>query len=625
MICSLQAGASFEALAKGAVKFSRAFTVRELRDRWHSLLYDPDVALQASSRMIELELSGFNSSTMFGRLDNAKSAGVAAKRKSSSIRRQYYALRKRLKTEIFDPSDVGLVEISQHSCKENAGVVLDSGSGGENYMLRDCMSGQFGLQDSDFDILHRVYPQQAGDVGSASGVDHPVNVYETQCKNLTNNDHIVTNMREDNFNGLPENIPFTVVHDARGSLDSNIDDKVALNMMQELPNNNHLEAYSDGSALLHAMGLSSQIPPLRKKMEDMSVPAMPVHMNEGNRTQVDEEATQIPDNYQKRGKTSAIDVNLEAQKKDRQSGTCYNLEAVCNTISEGVFSELSNSHLDFPNEDELLFMNVDGKDTLDSTSFENVNSTVISSASASQEGALCNIDPNKLHNIEPTTLVSETCPNIPCSPRGTESKNNVPSLHGDVQHNTLHSEINVASTSMLHSNSQLSEEIVCCLLNVEDREIPCNDDIFLLIHPTSFSPVRKPFTISPIDPSSSAEDKDTEGGVSLWERVKDPALLPEFSPAHGPYELPESYPGLLLAGCKVKSEVPDPICSNLQVGDVSKTTRDLSQSRSVATTVIVADGVVEEGVKFEPLVLMTFSVFMFVDMLNFLFYRPHSL
>lgn len=162
-------------------------------------------------------------------------------------------------------------------------------------------------------------------------------------------------------------------------------------------------------------------------------------------------------------------------------------------------------------------------------------------------------------------------------------------------------------TSVLHSDSsQLNEENVCCVLSAEDREIPFNDDIFLLIHPKSFSSVQKPFTIAPTGPSLSADEKDNEQGVNLIEKVKDPALSYEFSLASRPNRFPESHSGLPLAGCKVKSEVPDPICFNLHPGDVSKTTSHFSQSRSVVATSVVADGVVEEGVRDEPMVLKPF-------------------
>nr|CAB3452209.1 unnamed protein product [Digitaria exilis] len=56
---AVEAGASLESLAKGAVCFSRKFTLEELQDRWYSLLYDSETSAQASARMAnyEMELS----------------------------------------------------------------------------------------------------------------------------------------------------------------------------------------------------------------------------------------------------------------------------------------------------------------------------------------------------------------------------------------------------------------------------------------------------------------------------------------------------------------------------------------------------------------------------------------
>ncbi|KAK1307275.1 hypothetical protein QJS10_CPA10g01317 [Acorus calamus] len=41
---AVEAGASLECLARGEVPFSRRFSVQELRDRWHSLLYNPKIS-----------------------------------------------------------------------------------------------------------------------------------------------------------------------------------------------------------------------------------------------------------------------------------------------------------------------------------------------------------------------------------------------------------------------------------------------------------------------------------------------------------------------------------------------------------------------------------------------------
>ncbi|KAF8011078.1 hypothetical protein BT93_J1634 [Corymbia citriodora subsp. variegata] len=87
---AVEKGASLEALAKGAVQFSRKFTVGEIRERWHSLLYDPSISAEASARMIECETSAKKSGSC---KDNSETLG---KRKAESIRKTYYDMRKRI-------------------------------------------------------------------------------------------------------------------------------------------------------------------------------------------------------------------------------------------------------------------------------------------------------------------------------------------------------------------------------------------------------------------------------------------------------------------------------------------------------------------------------------------------
>ncbi|CAN1124248.1 Microspherule protein 1 [Linum perenne] len=100
---AVEAGASLEALAKGAVRFSRRFTVWELRDRWHSLLYDADVSAEASARMAELELSAANVLSLSSKLNkngaNKENGEYLGKRKQEmeSVRRMYYAMKKKEK------------------------------------------------------------------------------------------------------------------------------------------------------------------------------------------------------------------------------------------------------------------------------------------------------------------------------------------------------------------------------------------------------------------------------------------------------------------------------------------------------------------------------------------------
>ncbi|KAJ7953075.1 Forkhead-associated (FHA) domain [Quillaja saponaria] len=106
---SIEAGASLEALAKGAVQFSRKYTVRELRDRWRTLLYDPDISAEASASMVNLELYATNDLTKSNR-NGIKGSIVEcpSKRKVDSLCRQYYAVRKRIRRQLLDSVDIGL-------------------------------------------------------------------------------------------------------------------------------------------------------------------------------------------------------------------------------------------------------------------------------------------------------------------------------------------------------------------------------------------------------------------------------------------------------------------------------------------------------------------------------------
>jgi len=150
LIFCLQAGASLESLAKGAVQFSRRFTVRELQDRWHSLLYDPVISAEASARMIAIELSASTLPSKFNRFGNSKeNKSVSGKRKAGSVRSCYYALRKRI------CHDLNSMDLS---------FLVAPGDGnyighGDEPLSGDPISDHFGLQGSNLDLMHHVFPQ----------------------------------------------------------------------------------------------------------------------------------------------------------------------------------------------------------------------------------------------------------------------------------------------------------------------------------------------------------------------------------------------------------------------------------------------------------------------------------
>jgi hypothetical protein len=139
----LQAGASLESLAKGAVQFSRRFSIRELQDRWHALLYDPVVSVEAAFRMAELERTNPNFPTKFGRTGYSKeNKSSSRKRNAERLRSTYHSLRKKFRTEPFNSLDLGFL------VPPNDSHFMDNGD-----------ATHLGLEDSHMDIIHNAFPE----------------------------------------------------------------------------------------------------------------------------------------------------------------------------------------------------------------------------------------------------------------------------------------------------------------------------------------------------------------------------------------------------------------------------------------------------------------------------------
>lgn len=655
---SIEAGASLEALAKGAVRFSRRFTFRELQDRWHSLLYDPDISAQASSRMVELELFGSIPSSKFSRLYNSKgNEKVHEKRKGGSIRGQYYAMRKRIRSEFYDSPHLGFLdERNLPNCNEHGHdfqehVPLNNEDQCGDSMIGDCLVNNLGLQETDLEILRRAFPETIGDISTTSAVDNTGTGFRTGFQNAVEDNNPNSIVRKDGLYGFSEDVSPLIRKGVRGSFEPKMEPKDGSHMLEggsngfakcmglheigpshtpkvklfetgeshakqvstydSVNDNNHIlcsgfggkqhfsSPGSDGSASFHALGFSSPLPrlPLWKTMEDVSAPDMPVDGNNGDVPQGAEETLTLPDDSDCRRETTAgyDDIHSTSLLRDRPDGSEF---ISTHAGSEGEFTDLPDSLLNFSNEDELLFMDVDGKDSMDKSCDDNLNSLLVGSPKEVRDGDLCKVESK-------TSFVSNAClaaPGVPCP---AESEDIASSVHGD-QKSDYQVDVNVPSRSVLNSESlQLSEGKINCILNTEDPEIPCNDDIFLLIHPgTSFaSSARQPLTTDSIDPtSSSADEKDGEQGLNLMNKGKDPASSFTWSQMVGPNVLPESVSGHQLVGCAAKSELPEAKSPVLRPRLPNKCIRDSYQSRSVhAAPVTTVDGVLEEDLtKVEP-------------------------
>jgi microspherule protein 1 len=151
-------------LARGVVAFSRRYTLAELRERWGSLLYDSDVSGEASAAMTKLEIAKANGNE----IKETAAADVAApKRKIQSIRRMYYSMRKKIRTEVFfNTFDMALHD---EMCIENNITEKEIGGAGFDN-INDSLNKDVNNKSHVNSLFN--YGNQLGLVGSGVGSSH---------------------------------------------------------------------------------------------------------------------------------------------------------------------------------------------------------------------------------------------------------------------------------------------------------------------------------------------------------------------------------------------------------------------------------------------------------------------
>jgi hypothetical protein len=404
-VLQLQAGASLEALAKGAVRFSRKFTVRELRDRWRSLLYDPDVSAEASARMVEHELSFSGNSPTILRRRSVMEA-PPGKRKAESVREMYYAMRKSMcSNRVFESFDLG-------------------------FLLEDDRMGDGG------DCQKRV--KFSYDEHLATFGDHIEDRLGFQS--VVSANAIANNEREFVFERN----------------DTNPNPTLGDNIVDEFGNSSDAED----------IGPSDM--PIWKTIEDVSAPAMPISLSIGDKDQREAETLML---------TSDGVVHSEPILKVERAGD---------------FVDLSDCLLNLANEDGILLVDEDVKNAANNS----LNSILLSSLSSDVH------DDNDVPNVcEPQRLVLNT---------GLD----VDDEQSQFGCGDQHSEVDMTvSTS-------LPEEEKNCILNTEDTEIPCNDDMCL---PTSASTHQR---------NGESLKKKDENPTLSFTRMVGLDTVPETGPKH---------------------------------------------------------------------------------------------
>ncbi|KAM7250024.1 hypothetical protein ACFE04_021907 [Oxalis oulophora] len=148
---AVELGASLEAVAKGVVQFSRKYTIQEIRERWHSLLYDPVISNEASTRMANAEM-------LKSRTNKNTNSNVPVKRKLESVRMLFYSLRKKTchqpqistnETFICSPTVNGSIGYVNGNGDNQEQPRLLTKPSVENHIHGDFIQDQLGFQELD--------------------------------------------------------------------------------------------------------------------------------------------------------------------------------------------------------------------------------------------------------------------------------------------------------------------------------------------------------------------------------------------------------------------------------------------------------------------------------------------
>ena len=469
----VQAGASLESLAKGAVQFSRRFTLRELQDRWHSLLYDPITSAEAAERMIEFERSVSNLSSKSNRADNSKENKCGhGKRKIESVRRRYYAMRKKLCNEPLNQGDLSFLVAPGDDC-----FIGGAGAPGSNNMLVDPVANHFGLEDASFSGLHHVFPQVIGDnappcgagefqLGQRDTLEVPIDqntLHRDVPPMLGNNMGMNENYPGIGRMNMPKELTGHNIFDAN-ALDANAACNNKDIMCTDFGGNAIFNSpISDCETSFHHLQYTSTPPamPDWRPIEDISVPEMPADVSSGGNNVQTGDAFSIPgDGGAAKGASECVDP----ESNDQMSCSGLRNSTGC---TEGYFAELSASLLNFSDEEMLIGR----KDVIDKTYFDGLSSLLLNSPGDVNEDKM----PNMPETKEPTAP-SAYLDNA--GGKGPDDANN----SGDIllSDGSLQCDTETQMSSCTTNNSQFPEfrdGVIFCSLNTEDPEIPCNDDI----------------------------------------------------------------------------------------------------------------------------------------------------
>ncbi|KAJ7957821.1 Forkhead-associated (FHA) domain protein [Quillaja saponaria] len=514
---AVEAGASLESLAKGAVQFSQKFTFRELQDRWYSLLYDPVISAESSACMINFEHSVSSPASKFSKLGYSNANKRASvKRKAECVRNCYYALRKRIWNNHLSSMDLSFLVPpidSNYVC--NGGDPLYT-----NCMHEDPVANYFEPHGSIMDTEHCDLPENLMDGGAVTdGVITSCTFYVEMENPVVENFPVKQNS---SCTELPPIFGETLSFDGNASGVEELDgsEELAVDSLFETDGFGDINFTTHDQVNCDHGNMYSEFN--RNQVFDSPISECENDLCMGNRPN-------FPDGEAVNNvRTSSFGV-VHSDTKVKLNNLCADDLRSSIASEEGYLVELSNSLLDFTNDEELFLMDIAGKEGFDK-SYEGLSSLLKSPNDVNQDHTLMVTEPET--SVAPPAYVTNARVSHPA-----EVDDNTGSWSSDGQ--LVHrSDIQMPSSATaldLKCPGLTGEET--CMLNTEDPEIPSNDDVFL--------PFQNPPSTFPS--SSQRSFQETYNRVS--------SSVEDVGATHRAYER-----GIGLMQTEQKSLVESPVC-----------------------------------------------------------------
>ncbi|XP_019249440.1 PREDICTED: uncharacterized protein LOC109228715 isoform X2 [Nicotiana attenuata] len=457
LINAVKAGASLESLAKGAVQFSRRFTVQELQDRWHALLCDPVVSAEASCLMMEFEHSASTTKSDSIRFEQAKESKkcVPEKRKAESIRSCYCPMQKRICNGTFDSVDANYL----------GGAGNNDDPQSVDCMFVDSLIDNFGNQQSNFNIIpNNVLEHGAGHSIYAS--DYVTAPSALPIEKNHNGDVSLGSFRFQDFpNGIEETLPPAENRETMAAVGG-------LCQPNELPVSELFEVEDLEATLLAMADLSTiagaSVPTLpgfehaEKELSTENTLVVPVH---GGENKMDTSGYSI-----------VTVVNSSSNLEDQISCDILRNSSLS---TDDYLVELSNYLFNCEDDEEPLFVGPDGNEMIDESYFDDFSSFLLDTPDDTDNGV-----------SEISKAPDQQLP-VPDGARPGELSDKPVNHYGD-KPLVCSSEVQMISSALSVNPAfpEMRDGVICCTLNTEVGEVPTNDDVFL--------PVRMPSISSPL-------------------------------------------------------------------------------------------------------------------------------